>query len=104
MYCASKPQANGSVPSRFWHRLLRLPLRHGLPCSQKRIHGFQHARGAAVRAVCTSVPGADSSGKSGVPCKREKARNRIDFRNEKASWMGAFFIWKYLQIKTNVLS
>ena len=36
--------------------------------------------------------------------KREKEKNRIDFRNEKASWMGAFFIWKYLQIKTNVLS
>ena len=78
----------------------------GMVClaAKRRIHGFQHARGAAVRAVCTSVPGADSGGKSGVPCKREKARNRIDFRNEKASWMGAFFIWKYLQIKTNVLS
>lgn len=78
----------------------------GMVClaAKRRIHGFQHARGAAVRAVCTSVPGADSGGKSGVPCKGEKEKNIIDFRNEKASWMGAFFIWKYLQIKTNVLS
>lgn len=59
--------------------------------AKRRVHGFQHARGTFVRAVCASVPGADSGGKSGVPCKGEKESKKIDFRNEKASWDWCFF-------------
>ena len=58
----------------------------GMVClaAKRRIYGFQHARGAVVCTLCTSVPGVDSGGKSGVLCKRKETRKRIIFRNEKA--------------------
>ena len=62
--------------------------------AKRRVHGFQHACSILVRAVCTSVHGADSGGESGIPCKGEEESKKIDFRNEKASWMGAFCEYK----------
>lgn len=66
----------------------------GMVClaAKRRVHGFQHARGILVRAVCTSVPGADSGGESSVPCAGEEASKRIDLRNEKASWNWCLFV------------